>query len=406
MSANLVRAFARLFFGFRGEVNLTVKVFDFFSGCGGTSAGLRAAGMQIMMGLDFDRDSASTFKTNFPEADFIDGDIRQIGFERLAPLVTACAGHPTLFAGCAPCQPFSKQNQRKGKDERIDLLAEFGRFVAHFKPDYVLVENVPGMQNYVLVDDKSSGKSAKVGKGKQSTPDEYAPFKLFTTLLDENGYQHKASVISSQDYGVPQRRTRLVLIATRYGTIDLPGPTHGPNASKPQPYLDAWSAIKHLPALRAGESHPNIENHACAGLSELNLKRMKATPEGGDRRNWTEDLKLECHKKADAVKTKGKSAVHMDVYGRIRKNQPASGLTTRCISLSNGRFGHPDPDQHRALSVREAACLQTFPPNFVFVGSLNSTAKQVGNAVPVLLAQCLGMQVLEHLNKAMPQQPA
>jgi DNA (cytosine-5)-methyltransferase 1 len=354
---------------------MPAKVFDFFSGCGGTSAGLRQSGMDIVFALDVDEDSAATFQKNFPDATFINEDIRQVQTDRLEALIAQCEDQPLVFAGCAPCQPFSVQNRaRKNKDKldaRINLLSEFGRFVTRFLPDYVLVENVPGLQT-------------KMG--------DEGPFKEFVTLLSELGYAYEARVVRSQDYGVPQRRARLVLIASRHGAIDLPPPTHGLNATPPQPYANAWDAIRHLPPLEAGERHETVFNHVSAALSELNLKRIRATPEGGDRRNWPSNLLLECHKRVDARGTGAN--VHMDVYGRIRKDQPASGLTTRCISLSNGRFGHPEQD--RALSVREAAYLQTFEHDFVFVGTANSTARQVGNAVPVLMAQRIGDHVVHH----------
>lgn len=326
------------------------------------------------MGLDIDPDSSATFRHNFPEAQFIQGDIRSVDLTAVDLLMNECAGNPVLFCGCAPCQPFSIQNRaRKTKiDQRTDLLMWFGKLVKRFQPDYVLVENVPGIQS-MLVDARG-------------------PLQKFTLILKKLGYDWDARVVQSQDYGVPQRRARLVLIASRQGKIRLPVTTHGPNAELS--YVTAWEAIQHFPPIAAGEQHETIPNHVSASLSELNMRRIKATPEGGDRRDWNDALMLDCHKKTDAADKRFKG--HMDVYGRVRKHQPASGLTTRCISLSNGRFGHPD--QHRALSVREAARLQTFPDTFVFLGGINSTARQVGNAVPVLLAQKLGEQIIQHLN--------
>ena len=127
-------------------------------------------------------------------------------------------------------------------------------------------------------------------------------------------------------------------------------------------------------------------NHKAAKLSERNLDRIRATPEGGGERDWPEYLKLECHKGFTG---------YSDVYGRMAWDSPASGLTTRCISYSNGRFGHPEQD--RAISIREAACLQTFPEDFMFNGSMVSMARQIGNAVPVRLAKLIGQHFIEHL---------
>jgi DNA (cytosine-5)-methyltransferase 1 len=211
-------------------------------------------------------------------------------------------------------------------------------------------------------------------------------FREFLTLLEAHGYQYILRSICAQDYGVPQRRERVVLAAGRPNAPLFPEKTHGPGTQTPS-YSAVWDWIGDLPPLAAGEEHASIPNHRAAGLSPLNLRRIQATPEGGSRMGWPEDLRLRCHPEGYEGYT--------DVYGRLRHDLPASGLTTRCISLSNGRFGHPT--QHRALSVREAACLQTFPRHFIFHGSLNSMARQIGNAVPVLLATHFGNCFLQSL---------
>jgi DNA (cytosine-5)-methyltransferase 1 len=148
--------------------------------------------------------------------------------------------------------------------------------------------------------------------------------------------------------------------------------------------------ISGFPPIAAGETYAEIPNHRAARLSELNLERIRATPPGGGRFDWPEELMLTCHL--------GEYNGHTDVYGRMHWDRPASGLTTRCISLSNGRFGHPEQD--RAISVREAASIQTFADDFVFFGSLNSMARQVGNAVPVLVAEVFGRYFLTHIERA------
>ena len=170
-----------------------------------------------------------------------------------------------------------------------------------------------------------------------------------------------------------------------HGPIRLPEETHGPGTSN-QSYETVRDWISHLPAIGAGEEHPEVVNHRAARLSALNLERVQATPEGGGRGDWPDALRLDCHKGFDG---------YSDVYGRMSWDSPASGLTTRCISYSNGRFGHPE--QNRAISIREAACLQTFPEDFVFKGSMNSMARQIGNAVPVRLAKVFGRRFIEHL---------
>jgi len=341
---------------------MSIKVFDFFSGCGGTSRGFTQAGLEPVFALDFDSDAACTFKRNFPNTVVEKRDIRRLHTKSISDLIFAQNGSPILFCGCAPCQPFTKQNTEKAvKDDRVPLINSFARFVEHYRPEYVFIENVPGMQ-------KVKAKS---------------PFDAFCKRLTKLGYSIATGIVAAQDYGVPQRRRRLVLLASRVGDVDIPSPTHGPEAGRDYSTVREW--ISHFPPIQAGEEHPEIFNHRAARLAPVNLERIQATPPEGDRSSWPKRLKLDCHKKYNG---------HVDVYGRMKWDAPATGLTTRCISLSNGRFGHPE--QHRAISVREAAALQTFPDDFIFHGSLNSQAKQVGNAVPTKLAEVFGQYISDH----------
>lgn len=343
---------------------MRVRVFDFFSGCGGTSCGFQQAGMEIAFGLDIDPDAGKTFRENFPNASFVRTDITKLDPSALAPLLKGKTA-PVLFCGCAPCQPFSKQNKnRKRNDPRVNLLAEFGRFITYWKPEYVFVENVPGLQRI----DNGTG-----------------PLQNFSSLLDRLGYCHVSQVVPALWFGVPQRRERLVLLASRVGAIALPEPTHGPGRKFPS-YATVREWIGGLPNLRAGAASTDDPDHHAAALSPLNLRRIALTPEGGGREAWPRRLWLECHKT---------HAGHSDVYGRLSWDAPASGLTTRCISYSNGRFGHPDQD--RAISAREAACLQTFPRSYRFHGSLESRARQIGNAVPPLMALQVGRLIRKHV---------
>ena len=309
--------------------------------------------MEILVGIDVDVDAATTFQVNFPEAHFMRQDIRQLPETDLEPHLSRRGGRPLLFSACAPCQPFSKQNREKTKsDTRASLLDELHRFVRHFRPEYIFLENVPGIQRI----NPSSG-----------------PIGRFLDLLDELRYEFDKDVVDFLDYGVPQTRRRFVLTASSIGPFTLPAPTHGARPGS-APHSTVWEWIGDLPPIPAGGKSDEVPNHSAAALSPLNLERVISTPEGGDRRNWPEDLILPCHKGHEG---------HTDVYGRLNRHRPASTLTTRCVSLSNGRFGHPM--QNRALSLREAACLQTFPRDFLFKGTFASMAKQIGNAVPVLL---------------------
>ena len=206
-----------------------------------------------------------------------------------------------------------------------------------------------------------------------------------------------SDIVAAQDYGSPQMRRRFILLASRLGKIELPNPNHG--IGKENAYKTVRDAISDLPEIRAGEVFPDIRsypNHRSARLSDINMKRIKVIPhDGGDRSFLPKKLQLRCHTKRNNKGQRYKG--HTDVYGRLWWDRPSPGLTTRCISFSNGRYGHPE--QNRALSVREAARLQGFPDDFVFTGNLNSMAKQVGNAVPVDLALSVGRHFAEHLKK-------
>lgn len=342
-----------------------IKVFDFFSGCGGTSRGFQNAGLGIAFGLDNDKDSIASFATNFPRAKVFDDDIRKLNAKTISKIIDLSSNSPSLFAGCAPCQPFTKLNTSHPKvDPRISLLDLFGEQVEMFEPEYIFIENVPGIQN------------GKKGNG---------PISAFIKRLKRMEYFFDSGVVLAQDYGVPQRRRRFVLVASRLSTIKIPQKTHGIEEGL-IPHTTVRDYILSLPEIGAGEVSDYHELHRAAALSELNLKRIKATPVGGGRLDWGDDLVLNCHN--------GGHKGHTDVYGRMRWDEQAPALTTRCISLSNGRFGHPT--QNRAISLLEAARLQTFPDNHVFVGQNGSRARQIGNAVPTQLAEVFGKMFINH----------
>ncbi len=232
-------------------------------------------------------------------------------------------------------------------------------------PEYVFIENVPGMQRI-----QRSG-----------------PLYSFQALLRKLGYQFECAIVPALWYGVPQTRERLVLVASRNSSIKIPMPTHGPGGTYGA-YTTVGDWIRNIPEISAGQTHFADPDHVAAKLSAINLQRIRATPEGGGRGDWPQDLWLECHKTYSG---------HSDVYGRLAWDKQAAGLTTRCISYSNGRFGHPSQD--RAISVREAACLQTFPRDYRFVGSLTSKARQIGNAVPPKMAEVFGREFLQTIQR-------
>ncbi|MBF0311391.1 MAG: DNA cytosine methyltransferase [Magnetococcales bacterium] len=345
---------------------MPIHLFDFFCGCGGTTLGFQHAGLKPVFALDNSQDSMATFRLNFPEVRGEQTDITHFPTDGIGEMVANCRKDriPILFSGCAPCQPFTRQKTiRKATDERFGLLGQFRRFVDAHLPDYVFVENVPGLMR----------------------PHPDSPLSALMATLTEKGYHIASGIIASQDYGVPQQRHRFVLVASRLGDpMTLPAPTHGPGGSLP--YVTVRDVIAEYPPLQAGATCPVIPSHQAPHLSPLNLERLRNTRPGQSRRDWPDHLWLECHRKGHGG--------HGDVYGRMRWDEPASGLTTRCISLSNGRFGHPEQD--RAISVREAAALQTFPDDFLFSGMMTSQARQIGNAVPPRLAKAFGMYILNH----------
>lgn len=358
-----------------------IAVFDFFCGCGGTSEGFREAGMDIVWALDVNPAAAKTYKKNFPKAKFNELDVNKLDIEELKLEMAKYPDHLKLFCGCAPCQPFTKQKTQKKKvDPRASLLLSFANVVEQAKPDFVFVENVPGVQKPRFGED--------------------GPFPAFLKRIKALGYQFQkaGAVVAAQDYGAAQIRHRFIFLASLHGEACIPEATHG-NEDGKQHYRTVRQVIANLPPISAGAEYVDpsgkIKNHRAAALSKKNLKRIQATPhDGGGRKSWPSDsgLRLKCHtriKTKDGEKKK-KYTGHTDVYGRLWWDRPSTGLTTRCISYSNGRFGHPEQD--RAISVREAARIQGFPDTFEFVGSLNDQAKQVGNAVPVPLAKAVGKE--------------
>jgi DNA (cytosine-5)-methyltransferase 1 len=317
--------------------------------------------MQPVLALDNDGEALRTLRANHDNVIAWHGDIAATLTSDLTPYLPRERSRPVLFCACAPCQPFSRQNrQKKEDDHRADLLGHFLRFLQKFRPEYIFVENVPEIR--------------------KATAASNGPLDRLIGWLSENGYWHAQSVISAQQFGVPQNRQRLILVASAFGEIRLPEATHGEGLA---PSATVLSAIGDLPVIEAGEVHGAIVNHRASNLSPENMRRITATPVGGGRRNWAPALRLKCHEEV-----KG----YADVYGRMAWDRPAPSLTTRCISLSNGRFGHPS--QNRAISVREAARLQSFDDTFVFHGSLNSMARQVGNAVPPRLAEAVGRAIV------------
>lgn len=342
-----------------------IEVVDLFCGIGGLSFGMKSAGLKILAGYDLDWTCKYAYETN-NEAEFNYKDIKEVTGEEI--LSHYSKKSIKVLAGCAPCQPFSSYAfKNKEKDpNKYDLLYEFGRLVHEVHPDIVTMENVPSIATFKLKSVLSD----------------------FVHTLQEEGYNVSYKVVYCPDYGIPQTRKRLVLLASRLGEICIIPPTH-----RPEEYTTVRNAIGNLPALKAGEQDSSDPLHRCCALTPLNTKRIEATPYGGGWQDWPEELRLECHKKKS-----GKS--FGSVYGRMRWEEPAPTMTTQCTGIGNGRFGHPE--QNRAISAREAALIQTFPMHYRFFCdedqvSLTKASRYIGNAVPPRLGEIIAESIKQHV---------
>ena len=342
-----------------------IEVVDLFCGIGGLSYGMKSRGLHVLEGFDLDWTCQYAYEAN-TEATFIYKDIREVTGGEIRSKYHKNA--IKVLAGCAPCQPFSSYAfKNKNKDpNKYDLLYEFGRLVKEVQPDIVTMENVPSIASFNLKDVLGD----------------------FVSTLKSEGFIVKYQVVFCPDYGVPQTRKRLVLLASRLGDIELLKPTH-----KKGEYETVRKVIGNLPELRAGETCKIDALHRCAALGDLNMRRMQATPYGGGWKDWPEELLLECHKKKG-----GKS--FGSVYGRMVWDEPSPTITTQCTGIGNGRFGHPVQD--RAISIREAALLQTFPIEYKFFPnekevSITKASRYIGNAVPPRLGEVIADSIKLHI---------
>jgi DNA (cytosine-5)-methyltransferase 1 len=343
---------------------VALKAVDFFCGAGGMSYGLQSAGIEVLAGIDNSPDCKETYEGNVSGAKFIKRDISTLSAPELGRRLKLRRDDRNLvFAGCSPCQFWSKIRTDKKKSERTAfLLKQFQKFIHYFQPGFVVVENVPGLHSRT---------------GESILPD-------FIAFLAQAGYVWSDGVINANHYGVPQNRIRYLLIATRLGpSIKLPDPVSDGGLTV-SAFIGVTNGFKKIAAGHVDESK---FLHTAAGLSPDNLKRISITPQsGGDRAAWRDDKDLQI------PAYKGRDDIFRDVYGRMFWDKPAPTITTRFHSFSNGRFGHPA--ENRAISLREGATLQTFPKDFSFFGSSQgSIARQIGNAVPPELARRIG----EHL---------
>jgi DNA (cytosine-5)-methyltransferase 1 len=329
---------------------------DFFCSAGGVTCGFKQAGINVLGGIDIDPVCELTYKKN-NHSEYLCADVSNLEKKAIAKKFKIKKNQDNLiFVGCSPCQYYSNIKTDKTLSQKTRLLLEdFQEFVDYYRPGYLFIENVPGLN---------------------AKPE--SPLGRFKTFLSANNYVFDDGVINAKYFGVPQNRRRYVLIATRIKKeIHLPKEDRKSIKSVQQAIGDCTK----YPPIEAGAKDSTEFMHTSANLSDINKRRLLSVPkDGGSRISWTKDLQLACYKYHDG---------HTDVYGRMSWGKPSPTITTRFCSLSNGRYGHPE--QLRAISLREGATLQSFPEDYIFYSqSQGAIAKMIGNAVPPLLAKAIG----------------
>lgn len=338
---------------------------DLFCGAGGLTYGLECAGINVKLGIDIDPACAHPIEAN-SKAKFLQADVASLKTTEIEKVFGG--GDFKLLAGCAPCQPFSTYSRaakQKHGDEAGGNRNEDWRLVEHFanlirktQPDLVTMENVAPLALQPV-------------------------FKEFIGGLDDYWFDWR--VVECSTLGLPQKRKRLVLLASKLGPISIP--------EFSCPAKTVKSVIGRLPAISAGGQDPLDRLHRASRLSPLNLERIRNSVPGGTWRDWSDDLRSSCH-----IKDTG--ATYPSVYGRMEWDAPAPTVTTQCFGYGNGRFGHPEQD--RAISLREAAMLQGFPQNYSFIPDTESVSfakvgRFIGNAVPVTLGKVVGELLVQHV---------
>ena len=376
---------------------------DFFCGAGGTTRGLIDAGGYVIAGVDKALECHKTYVENnrnlyldklppryldydiFPMTEkYPQGGQGALLLELECLIQEYCEAAPRaplLFAICAPCQPFTRLSRKELSRERekvrkrdVYLLQEAMQFVETFLPELVLSENVSGIA------------AARYG----------GIWEEFRRALEALGYVTGTKVVCTSRFGIAQYRKRSILLAAQSELVkpeNLVDPTDQsilvPESDPDTVMLTARQALDHLPPIGPGESHPSIPNHRSRNLSELNRKRLRSAKPGQTNAYMEAtafgDLSLACHRE---VNRRLKTRCFSDVYTRMHPDKPSPTITTKCHSISNGRFGHYDTAQIRGISLREAATLQSFPEDYVFYpdDQIESVARMIGNAVPPKLA--------------------
>ncbi|MGZ0070014.1 DNA cytosine methyltransferase [Microbacterium arborescens] len=339
----------------------SIAAIDLFCGAGGLSLGLQQAGINVVAGVDFDANCAFAYEANIG-AKFVHADIANVSGAQLNEMWPE--GSARLLAGCAPCQPFSshRRGQDTSEEDNWALLRHFGRLVGETRPEFVTMENVVRLMRMPV-------------------------FTEFVDGLRDLGYAVDYRTVYGPDFGLPQERRRLILVASSVGVVRVPDGLRAGDAGRT--VRDTIGALK---PLAHGQTDPDDPLHRARSLSPLNLARMQASKPGGTWRDWPEELVAACHRRAS-----GKS--FQAFYGRMEWDRPSPTITTQAYSFGTGRFGHPAQD--RSLTLREAAMLQGFPLDYQFVrpgerAALSIVGKLIGNAVPPQFGRAVGEHFMEH----------
>lgn len=337
-----------------------VKAFDFFCGAGGLTRGLLDAGIDVLAGIDFASALKDTYQKNNHPSLFFHSDVNSVDILELRRDFNVTKDDIVLYAACAPCQPFSTLNRTGGKDERKELLLVFAEKILKVAPpDFIVVENVPGLNN-------AYGKDIS---------DAFSEILVSLGFKTENTYR---SLLDAKDFGVPQTRKRFILMASRHGRISPP--------QKAEQIKTVADAIKALPPLADGEKSETFPNHEAKALIAKHKTIIQAVRKNGGSRSDVKDksILLPCHQRHPTA--------HKDVFGRMKWDAFAPTLTCRCTDVYCGRFVHPEQD--RGISLREAAALQSFSDDYKFYGNFAQVTRQIGNAVPVELAKRIGQAII------------